>query len=115
MKKMIREKIDSHSVYFLHGTLEEILQKLEQYKSRINVQFKVDCDHYDNTCEITVTAEREETDQEYENRLALLKKQKEKAEKNRKLLAEQREIAKQISEELERAQYLRLKEKYEKS
>lgn len=115
MKKMIREEIDSHSVYFLDGSLEELLNKLDKYKSKTNVQFEVDCDYYDNTCEITVTTEREETDQEYENRLALLKKQEEKAEKNRKLLAEQRKIAKQISEELERAQYLRLKEKYEKS
>jgi hypothetical protein len=110
MKKNIRYTVDTLGVYAFDGCIEDVISMLERFRNDYDeVVLSVDCDTRDNTYEINVTAQREETEQEYRARLA---KKEEEVKKLRDLT--EKKIIEDLNREMDEYNtYLKLKQKYE--
>lgn len=97
-------------------SVKEKLDKLESlvaYGKGEEGKFRIECYGYDGGMELYLDIYRDESDAEYNKRMAKLDAAKEKARLARE---KKKEKARQIlmaTEELERQEYLRLKEKFE--
>jgi hypothetical protein len=88
---------------YLTDVVEELTKYLKEYSERGYMDVYIEQDYYSYEKETTIIGYREESNDEYLNRI----KQAEKAEKKRK--DEQKK-----KEDTERALYLKLKKKYDK-
>lgn len=108
------EEIQSLSLYDLDGEIDNTIKTLQSIKDRNQNCIKIYLDHdyeidYDGTRRyyFTVTGERLETNEEFNERKEILEKQR-LAEKERK------RAEKLAKEEKERKEFERLKAKFEK-
>ena len=108
MKKiLVREELDSFSVYEFDGLSMSDLRKWADesekgYPSYFRVYLDVDANYYDDPPRFVLYGEREESDKEFEER-----KEKERKEREKK------KAARAKAKEAEYQEYLKLKEKYE--
>jgi hypothetical protein len=91
---------------FFEGSIEEVIERINNLKKILERDgyrnIKIDVDSYYENLDISVTAERLETEKEAEKRVKLAKQKKER-EKKKKVEREAKE----------RAELARLKKKYE--
>lgn len=109
-KKIITETIpyDTNDEVIVLEDLLEILENSNIDPSQITISIQSDYDYGEGTYKyLNITRQREETDQEYEKRLAL--------EEHKKKLSKEYRATEQARREVEeRKQLARLKKKYEK-
>jgi hypothetical protein len=106
----ITEKLESFGMYDLEGPVDTLIEELqrikEDYPHHTNLRIVEDSPYWDNDDQYGVYGTRPETDQEKEKRL-------EKARKARETRKKNKEEAERKKTEKEKAEYLRLKEKYD--
>lgn len=109
-KKHIRSTISCNLIYEIRGiTPDDLINLIKEYQNNypdlINWKLEVGCVNYEDT-EISLTAERIETDKEFSRREAIALKAKIAATKRKKILKAKIEL-----EEIELLE--KLKKKYE--
>lgn len=102
-KKYIKEKLAALGSYNFEGPIDNIIQMLENLKTKNHKNIRIDYEYFSDTTNFVVTGERLETDNELEKRKKKIQKQKELKKKQK---AEQKKR--------EYKEYLKLKEKFEK-
>jgi heat shock protein HspQ len=103
MKKQIRVVVEDIGPYFFDHPVDVVMEKLKPYSG---MSIEVNPGYYDQDVDILIVETREETDEEYNSRLA---KEREKEEDGLRIAQEKRIKAEKKEKEL----LTKLKAKYE--